>query len=416
MSMPLFFRRLCHAPVLWAAITFATCAYGAEGEIDLPVGFYGLQSSEPYNFGVATQLFSDSGSVVAGRFGSPFTGWMYLWQPGVGVSTYATPVGYENLSIRAISKDGSVVGGTINRSSVTDRATQIVRWDAAHGFEFLGRLSQSFGDASSLRDLNYDGSVFTGYGETPNGTHALRWSRDTGLADLGTLGTSNPFYDPSSSGDAVSADGTVIAGSTTRSGSSYSAAAIWSISGGWYVPNQLPGTLAASFFDVNSDGTMAVGYAQVGGEFKGIIYDQDGLRTLPELDEYVSLNALTMSDNAEIIGGFGLRNYNTNTTSDYFLWVRRGNSYEIQFLEELLAARGIEYSGWRDLRLNWVSPDGRKIGGSALNSSGYRRPFIAVIEVPEPVALAQVAVLGSCLALCFANCRGKLVLRLDTRF
>jgi probable HAF family extracellular repeat protein len=352
------------------------------------VGFYALESSHPYDLLATANTFSDDGRVVAGHARSGFNTTQFIWRPYYDLRVSSPLLGYTNLRASAVSGDGSSIAGTMVTDVLSNRESYVYRWSEAAGYESLGKLSLVRGSKVQVGGANKDGSVVVGWGDTPEGQQAFRWTRESGMVPLGTLGTSSSHYEPSSKGTSVSTDGRVVAGSTSRIGTSNTLAAFWTPESGWNVPTPLPGTSVSEFTFVSSDGEMMVGTTQAGGLFHGILYDGDGaVQMLPQLPGYRSMSALCASDDGSLIGGWALEELELGFTSETVLWVRGGDRYQVQHLEDLLKIRKISHSGWRDLTLAWISPDGSMLGGNAFDERGFRRPYLIVLSVPEPSAV-----------------------------
>ncbi|MFM6373314.1 MAG: hypothetical protein ACKPH1_05120 [Microcystis panniformis] len=81
----------------------------------------------------------------------------------------------------------------------------------AASFQGLGGLPGSF--SSSANGVSADGSVVVGSSNIGNGNEAFRWTQATGMVGLGNLSGWN-----SSSASGVSADGSVVVGTASDSG------------------------------------------------------------------------------------------------------------------------------------------------------------------------------------------------------
>ena len=100
-----------------------------------------------------------------------------------------------------VSADGSVAAGSgSNYAFIWSNGTMTN----------LGTLG---GSSSSANAISADGSAVAGYATTTNGiNHAFRWTSGTGMVDLGTLGGTNSYA------NAISADGSTAIGSAQTAG------------------------------------------------------------------------------------------------------------------------------------------------------------------------------------------------------
>ncbi len=138
------------------------------------------------------------GSVMVGR-----TFWgAARWDDGV---LTLLPDGRVN-STRAVSDDGSVVGGTGHVGHMTGGPQALLWRDGVPSA--LGILPG--GELSSVADVSSDGSVATGYG----GTEAFVWTEESGMVSIGDL----PGGDVFSIAWAISSDGSIVVGGSAIEG------------------------------------------------------------------------------------------------------------------------------------------------------------------------------------------------------
>lgn len=152
---------------------------------------------------------SADGSVIVGHNGSPPRA--FRWTAEDGVTDLGMLPGREYAWATAVSADGSViVGWARHPSSGLDQA---FRWTAETGMVSLGSMAGTAMSAATA--VSADGSVVVGYAfNSASSPKAFRWTATTGMQTVGTLGGNR------SVGLAVSADGLVVAGSSTLSPSS----------------------------------------------------------------------------------------------------------------------------------------------------------------------------------------------------
>ncbi len=111
--------------------------------------------------------------------------------------------GYSQSSALSVSADGSVVVGGYFNTFGNYRA---FRWTRQSGIRDLGTFGGSY---SIAIDVSADGSVVVGEAQNASGTYyPFRWTQSGGLQNLGTL----PNYTARGSAWSVSADGNVVVG------------------------------------------------------------------------------------------------------------------------------------------------------------------------------------------------------------
>lgn len=322
---------------------------------------------------------------------------------GTSASTAAsfTHIACGYCNSRAISADGAVIVGN------TD--TDAFRWSAATGLVQLGA-----GFTSVATGVSGDGSIVVGSSETqfPDGNHFYRWTSSTGVQFLGrgtaedisadgttivgsrfnqpfrwTNGTGLVTINSTGYAFAVSADGSVIAGSATVSPNGYPTAGRWTASTGWVNLGLLPGGTSASFpvsaaTAISSGGDVIGGFSRTGvfGEEAPFLWSQDGgmakLDVLPTNAYARNLVRGISADGAMIVG----------EAYTPFIWTSEGG---VEDLFQFLVARGITgIDAFTNLGyIGGISPDGRFITGSGSTVQGNLEAWIVDLQpVPIPAA------------------------------
>ncbi len=157
---------------------------------------------DPYlNIFSDASLVSKDGTVLVGRRGNSEEETAVRWTAADGFQHIRSMTGQKS-EIHAISDDGSVlVGHAFNEHTGEVNA---LRWNVNEGSENLGVLPG--GRASCAYSTSADGSVLAGYCTIGFNHRPIRWTREDGMQDLGTLGGN------SARAVVVSADGKVITG------------------------------------------------------------------------------------------------------------------------------------------------------------------------------------------------------------
>lgn len=175
--------------------------------------------------------------------------------PPVAQSAGFVPLG-ELAAISGMSGDGQVLVG----ARVVGSTQEAFRWSLNGGYQSLGGSSSAVAWAS---DLSFDGSIVVG----TQGDQAFRWSESTGLVALGYPGAGFDCGGPgppcnSSSADAISGDGSVIAGTAAAyvpQGAPYWNVYLhaWSAEAGWAQLSDTAGHPRIE--DTSFDGSVIVG-------------------------------------------------------------------------------------------------------------------------------------------------------------
>lgn len=205
----------------------------------------------------------------------------FRWMPGGpngGQMVSLVPPGlHEGESeARAVSDDGATIVGKLEmvRNGVfTPRA---VRWLGAKVIDLNPKASMT--DQSGAYDVSADGKVIVGtYREESTDRHAFRWTEQTGLVDLGTF---NGQFGVSHA-NAVSADGTVVAGYTGVNMNSRRAS-LWK-DGVWTQLDDMGTIFESEVNDVSHNGRVAVGNIWP----NAMIWDETGPHILKDyLEDY----------------------------------------------------------------------------------------------------------------------------------
>ena len=312
---------------------------------------------------------SADGSVVAG------------WAEGPGVASAAfrwtRQGGIQFLDglaapsqARHMSSDGSVIVGTVGHER-----PEAFRWSESAGVVRLGRLA---GNRSEAYDVS-DNGVIVGVSTSPNhmaGGEAFRWAQAGGMVGLGAL-------EPATGGseaNAVSADGSVVVGSSAVGTSSR--AFRWTAATGM-VPFGDAQVYSAT--GISADGRVIVGTWRVGPSgSEGFRWsDAEGFVGLGPWGRYPR----GVSADGSVIVGQGFFGPG-RVGESAFIW---DGSHGMRDLNEVLVDElglGPSLTGWKLTFATEVSPDGRFIVGVGTNPAGVQEGWL--VTVPEPAGPAYV--------------------------
>lgn len=254
------------------------------------------------------QAVSTNGSVIVGynAVGNTNSTRAVVWNNG-GV----TKISDSNSIAYGVSSDGSVIVGIENGIAF--------RWTATTGMvKFGGSNSMAF-------DVSADGNIVLGYSF---GSGGFRWNYTTASTTyLGTL--SGYSYDQP---EAISADGSIVAGKLAGNSSGTEQAFRWTLNGGMVGLGVLPGQTSSYVMGMSDDGSVIVGLSG-------------------------------------------------NTS---FVWTP-GNG--MQDLRSLLTSQGVDMTGWSSFYAFDVSADNSTIVGVG-TFNGAEQPFridnFTASAVPEP--------------------------------
>ncbi len=217
-------------------------------------------------------------------------------------------------------------------------AAVVVAAGAAKGqpsFHALGVLDPNIGGPSIGEAVSSDGTVVAGYSNSPEGFQAFRWTAATGLVGLGTF--SNPGGFPSSQGYCISGDGAVVGGASVRpnslneNGSPFR----WTSGGGMVFPGSLGGTEGGSVNGLSPDGSIMVGTASSQDfSYRAFMWTAaTGNVALPAVQNQASAGAQALTPDASVIVGFA--GINSMANPHAVVWRLSGGSYTASRLPEL---------------------------------------------------------------------------------
>jgi probable HAF family extracellular repeat protein len=311
---------------------------------------------------VATALSVDGKAAIgySQADGTPGT-FAFYWSELTGPVVPGPVPGYGNTSPSAISADGSTMVGSVYNVGppwTPEVNRQAMRWSRNENFLFaLGFLPGGSTPNSWANAVSADGSVVVGTSTSAGSEEGFRWTSATGMVGLGFLpgGTS-------SAASLVSGDGQVIVGSVGFAWDpSRNAAFRWTEAAGMTDLGVLPGAAVTMAQAMSPDGLFVVG--QSGTEaFRWS--DTGGITGLGHLPGDQASSAIAVSDDGAVILG---RSVYSDGRVEYFVWTQPDG---LQSLHDLLAASGVDVTGWGNLQAEALSGDGNTIVGQGVNPAG----------------------------------------------
>ncbi|MHC4415935.1 MAG: PEP-CTERM sorting domain-containing protein [Planctomycetota bacterium] len=306
------------------------------------------------------------------------------------------PGGSFNSVASGVSEGGGVVTGW---STSSFGAQEAFVWTSGEGIAGLGDLpGGAFGSAGAAvstmglgdddddnDDFDDDGSdlVIVGWGSPRDGElEAFRWTPFGGLSGLGDL--PGGFF--ASRAVAVSADGTVVAGTGNSGPLGVNEAFRWTQGEGMVGLGFLPDALqeGSQATDMTADGSVIVGagWARVGIEALYWTADEGmiALGDLPGGGPQPFSFAFGVSDDGKTIVGKGT----TDIGGEAFVW---DDERDMRNLRDVLAAVSqIDLSDWVLVEARAVSADGLTIVGTG-NHDGVEEAWLARLPDPCPADL-----------------------------
>ncbi|MCP5055786.1 MAG: PEP-CTERM sorting domain-containing protein [bacterium] len=311
---------------------------------------------------------SGDGSAVVGQAWIGGSWSAVRWTRTTGLSAIARPLS----KARAVSHDGSVVVGYQHRSGAVS-TREPFRWEAPGPAIGFGHLVGS--GSSEANGVSADGSVVVGRAYFQTLQLGFRWSAGSllPLADL-------PLGPYESAATGVSADGSIIVGAGTRPG--YAEAMYWS------APHNSPfglGVLSpraplSAAYAASADGSTIVGTSRVFGLGEQPFRWQAGVKRtlgyLPPRSGHAGAAFSVSADGSVVVG-----RSDDSGLDVAFLWTEERG---IERVSELLAAHGVDTSGWILRSARGVSADGQVVVGDGVNPNGRAEGWIAFL--PRPCA------------------------------
>ncbi len=326
---------------------------------------------------------SGDGSVVVGRSSSASGNQAFRWtRLGGMVGLGDLAGGTFSSSANGISADGTIIVGVSNSAS----GSEAFRWTASGGMMGLGDVvGGNFG--SSANAISRDGSTIVGYGTTGTGptavTRPIRWTSSEGMIDLrkangGSM--SGQAYD-------VSADGSVVVGYAQISANE---AFRWTDATKGVSLGSFPGSDNAPIgpfsqaMAVTADGSLVFGTSNSYLGYKAVQWKTSiGMSSLGE-DAYSTVRATT--PDGSVLSGH-------STIPGAVVW---SSDHEMQSVWDMLLLQGIDpaLQGWTRLTEALdISDDGNTIVGTGVRN-GNNEGFIAVIPEPTSIGFSGICIIA----------------------
>ena len=371
----------------------AVCAFAVAGPAFGDVGFQGV-GYEP-GYGSVATIVSADGTFVVGNAGQAGHAAgeteMFRWTQGGGMMFLGDlPGGPIRSFAMGVSDDGMVVVGE-GRYGDDSMQYEAIRWTPGTGTVGLGFLPG--GTFSNSQGVSADGSIVAGTSNsTERSRQAFRWTESGGMQGLGGWAPGLTSYAFN-----ISADGSTVVGNVHTG--TQGEAAYWTEGGGWTSIGKLPGGYDTGAFatDASTDGSVIVGNSSstlVPFSFEPFLWSESegmqGLGLLLPDDDMATTTGLS-GDGQTVIGVSG----KFSGAREPYIWdaVNGMRSMTDVFVDDY----GMDLTGWTLVEALGISRDGTTIVGFGANPQGFTEGWIATI--PEPSALILLVIGGLCSAL-----------------
>ena len=364
-------------------VTGSTGTARALGDGDVPY-FVGLGDLPGGTFDSSASGVSADGTFVVGSSDSAQGREGFRWTLSTGIISLGA-----STAASSVSGDGSVITGTFYPTGASPG--QAFRWTEADGVAGLGYLPDS--DVSSGSHVSADGTVIVGSSDL----EAFRWTEEDGMEGLGYL----PGGGDHSFASATSADGSiVVGGSDSVASGGHLEAYRWVGGEGIVGLGGFAGYVTYDNYatDVSANGSVIVGNSSTETETWNEAFRwtaDDGMVSLGILPGTIySLATAVSADGSVIVGSSG----SSTSVREAFIW---DVAHGMRSLSDVLTSYyGLDLSGWTIERAWDVSADGRAIVGQGINPDGFYEAYIAHIPEPNMLALLIVGVAISTLRRC----------------
>lgn len=252
----------------------------------------------------------------------------------------------------------------------------------------------SAGNQNAANAISRDGSVV--YGFTGNGNLVTRWTSASGtLANLGTAVSGDTGSIPAARG--VSSDGSVMVGTRTLADGVTTKA--FTYNGTFTTIGTLSGGTNSQSLAVSANGSIVFGTSESTLHPNGEAFfwtSSGGFTALGTPNDAWIPNVL---GGITADGSVAIVDFENGSTPNSYLF----NSHGMFSLTSVLTAGGVDFSGWSNLGAQGISPDGQLIFGQGLHG-GNIEGFVAEIPsglvsaIPEPTTYA---LLGGFAAMAF---------------
>jgi len=294
------------------------------------------------------------------------------WTTAAGVQLIPTPPTIPTSRALAANADGSLIVGNARIGAEDVPA----RWSSTLGFSEIGLLPGT--NSGSALAVSGDGVVTVGLCFSTSGTRAFRHTDATGMQDLGVLPGGTV-----SIAEAISDDGSVVAGSSSNGGSTR--AIRWTATTGMEDLGTLKGMTESNALGASATGEVLVGeshrFLDAPPFFEGYPFrwsQSEGMVELPSLPGGVNSAATAVSDDGTVIVGYG--DVGPSTPRRAVFWTASLGAVDLR--EYLITEHGLDLTGWQLEQAKGVSGDGSTIVGIGRRNGAFRGWIVRGLLTP----------------------------------
>lgn len=314
------------------------------------VAISGMAQVTNLGAGFVANSVSNNGQIVVGNAGSNNLIWTEAnGLQSIGGITNGFPMGGQ----ASISNDGSKISATVtnpdndfNEMGYYDVATQT--------WTYLGGIGGPIdGSISSAWSISGDGSMAVGLGWIGGNAHAIKWTENEGMVDMGST-----VANRSSRANDANNDGSTIVG-WQDSSTGFRQAAVW-VDGVQTLITNSGGNPVSEAGAVSGDGVWAVGG---GNNFNAWRWSEDtGVINIPHPNSSFSFrgSATSLNEDGSIIVGFYRPFPGPAVFGEGFIWTEATGRIE---LNEYVTSLGMDTQGIIFSLPLGISNDGTSIVG-----------------------------------------------------
>lgn len=329
--------------------------------------------------GASVAAMTPSGQFAVGGMTLSQGSQAFLWRAAQGISLLPVPHALQGGSSRAsaISNDGQYIVGFINYnpSSTSGSVNHAVMWSGLHQVSVLPSLNPQL-TSSTANAISGDGAIIAGASTTADATlHAVYWERETStIHDLGALNTA--VGQDFSNALALNQDGSIIVGVTNTADSTFRAFR-WTKNTGMVALPSLGGASQAN--GISNTGRIIGDSINGSGEKRAVYWDNSTVHDLGTLkpDQSGQSQAKAITPNGALIVGVA----NTTQGATGFIWKDGAGMFSVA---DWLKHAHVQAEGMPVRSVNAISADGTTIAGQLMDGDGYVAHLIA-LKAPAAV-------------------------------
>lgn len=342
---------------------------GSGGSVEPTATFQALEMPAGYT-GVRDFTLSADGAAGAATLESAAGGTMaFRWSAAQGWRMLGLLPDGSRSSARALSADGAVIVGSGDTSAAPTTASVAYRWTEPGGMQIIAPLAGA--SICEAATVSADGAVLAGTCLASN-NRGFAWTQAGGVVGFGQYGGG---MGASSTATSIAPNGSVVGGA----GNPFlSGAMLWSLPGatpeflGKPGPQDLSATVTAILFGNAFDprGLPALAALGAGTDANGNL----AMFMWTQAGGMVKLGAAAVpmagSANGTRIVGFGT----PGGLETAIIWDSGIGSRTLT--DALATEHALGLPGWRLVRANFVSGDGKVIAGIGMDPAGASRAWI----------------------------------------